>query len=178
MSRLSTIQPANAEGLAATLFAGIKKAVGKVPNAYATIGTHSPESLAAVLALDDTLGKTSLSRTEIEAVKLAVSAHAGCDYCVAAHSLMGRKAGLATEHLRQLRGGGETGQEKLDALVRFVRTLVQTQGTVPAAQVQAVLAAGYTERQLVEVALAITTITFTNLVNRINDTEVDFPAVD
>lgn len=177
MSRLPAIHPAQAEGLAATLFAGITKAVGKVPNAYATVGTHSPESLAAILALDQALGKTSLSRSEVETIKLAVSAHAGCDYCVAAHSLMGRRAGLADDELRQIRAGGSTGKDKQDALLRFVRTLVQTQGTVPAADVEAVQAAGYTDRQLIEIALAVATITFTNLVNRINDTEVDFPAV-
>lgn len=177
MSRLSAIHPAQAEGLAASLFAGITKAVGKVPNAYATVGTHSPESLAAILALDQALGKTSLSRSEVETIKLAVSAHAGCDYCVAAHSLMGRKAGLGDDELRQIRAGGSTGQDRLDALLRFVRTLVATQGTVPAPEVEAVQAAGYTARQLIEIALAVTTITFTNLVNRINDTEVDFPAV-
>jgi uncharacterized peroxidase-related enzyme len=178
MSRLIAINPASAEGLSATLFAGIKKAVGKVPNAYATIGTHSPESLSAALALDQALGKASLSRSEIETIKLAVSAHAGCDYCVAAHSLMGKMAGLSPDALRNIRAGGETGQEKLDALLRFVHTLVSTQGTVPAAEVEAVQAAGYSGRQLMEIALAVASITFTNLVNRINDTEVDFPAVD
>ncbi|GHC71946.1 alkyl hydroperoxide reductase AhpD [Pseudorhodoferax aquiterrae] len=177
MSRLSAIHPAQAEGLAATLFAGITKAVGKVPNAYATVGTHSPESLAAILALDQALGKTSLSRSEVETIKLAVSAHAGCDYCVAAHSLMGKMAGLAPDALRQIRTGGDTGQDKLDALLHYVRTLVSTQGTVPAADVQAVQAAGYSERQLIEIALAIAAITFTNLVNRVNDTVIDFPAV-
>ena len=137
MSRLSAIHPTQAEGLADTLFAGITKAVGKVPNAYATVGTHSPESLAAILALDQALAKTSLSRADVEAIKLAVSAHAGCDYCVAAHSLMGQKAGLADDALRQIRAGGDTGQGRLDALLRFVRTLVQTQGTVPANEVEA-----------------------------------------
>lgn len=177
MSRLSAVHPTQAEGLAATLFAGITKAVGKVPNAYATVGTHSPESLAAILALDQALAKSSLTRADIEAIKLAVSAHAGCDYCVAAHSLMGQKAGLADDALRQIRVGHDTGQGRLDALLRFVRTLVQTQGTVPANEVEAVRAAGYSERQLIEIALAVSTITFTNLVNRINDTEIDFPAV-
>jgi alkylhydroperoxidase family enzyme len=39
-----------------------------------------------------------------------------------------------------------------------------------------VRAAGYSEQQVVEVILAITSITFTNLVNRVNDTTLDFPA--
>ncbi|WMJ68331.1 carboxymuconolactone decarboxylase family protein [Stenotrophomonas sp. 24(2023)] len=177
MSRLSALSPADATGLAATLFTGIKKAVGKVPNAYATIGTHSPESLAALLALDEVVGRTSLGKTDIEAIRLAVSAYAGCDYCVAAHSLMGRMAGLSPEALQQIRSGGAPGTPPLDALTRYVRTLVSTQGTVPQDAVEAVQAAGYTDRQLIEIALVIASITFTNLVNRTNDTTVDFPAV-
>jgi alkylhydroperoxidase family enzyme len=57
-----------------------------------------------------------------------------------------------------------------------VRVLVTTHGTLLEGEVNAIREAGYTERQIVEIALAVTSITFTNLVNRINDTEVDFPA--
>ncbi|KAF1055465.1 MAG: hypothetical protein GAK43_00259 [Stenotrophomonas maltophilia] len=177
MSRLTAINPTDATGLAAELFTGIKKAVGKVPNAYAAIGTHSPESLAALLALDEVVGKTSLAKAEIEAIRLTVSAYAGCDYCVAAHSLMGKMAGLSPEALQQIRNGGAPGSERLDALTHYVRTLVSTQGTVPAAAVEALQAAGFSDRQLIEIALVIASITFTNLVNRTNDTTVDFPAV-
>jgi len=60
-------------------------------------------------------------------------------------------------------------------VVHFVRVLVTTHGTLPQAEVSAIREAGYTERQVVEIALAVTSITFTNLVNRINDTELDFP---
>lgn len=149
-----------------------------MPNAYAVIGTHSPESLAAALALDQALAKTSLARGELEVVKLAVSAHVGCDYCVAAHSLMGKMTGLSPDELRQIRTGGGTGKEKLDALLYFVRQLVSTRGTIPAKEVEAMQAAGYSSRQLIEIALAVSSATFTNLVNRINDTDIDFPAVD
>jgi alkylhydroperoxidase family enzyme len=58
-----------------------------------------------------------------------------------------------------------------------VHTLVGTRGTVPEAVVDAVRAAGYTDRQIIEINLAIASITFTNLVNRVNDTTLDFPEV-
>jgi alkylhydroperoxidase family enzyme len=61
--------------------------------------------------------------------------------------------------------------------VRFVRILVNTRGTVAADEVDAVRAAGYSEQQVIETSLAVASITFTNLVNRINDTTLDFPAV-
>ncbi|RFU44584.1 carboxymuconolactone decarboxylase family protein [Paraburkholderia sp. DHOC27] len=177
MSRFNAIKPEDATGAAAELFAKIKKAAGKVPNAYATIATYSPAALGAALSLDGVLAASSLSKQDVEVIKLAVSEVAGCDYCIAAHTLVGKFAGLAPETMKQARAGEATGDAKRDALVHFVRMLVNTHGTVPAAEVDAIRAAGYTEQQVIETALAIATITFTNLVNRINDTTVDFPAV-
>jgi uncharacterized peroxidase-related enzyme len=178
MTRLTTINPADATGPAAELFANIKKAVGKVPNLFATIGTHSPAALGAMLAVDAVIGKSSLSKIDVETIKLAVSEVAGCDYCIAAHTLMGKMAGLSPEAMRAVRAGTTTGDARRDALVHFVRTLVGSSGTVAASEVDAVLAAGYTEQQLIEISLSIASITFTNLVNRINDTTLDFPAVE
>ncbi|CAB3766965.1 hypothetical protein LMG29542_05488 [Paraburkholderia humisilvae] len=86
--------------------------------------------------------------------------------------------GLTPETMRKIRAGDPTGDAKRDALVRFVRTLIKTSGTIDAAEVNRVRNAGYTERQILEIALAIAVITFTNLANRINDTVIDFPAVE
>ena len=177
MSRLSSVKPEAATGDAAELFTKIRKAIGKVPNAYATIGTHSPAALGSMLATDAVLAAGSLSKPDIETIKLAVSEVAGCDYCLAAHTLAGKFAGLSPDAMKQVRAGEPTGDAKRDALVRFVRVLVRTRGTVPESEVDAIRAAGYDERQLIEIALTISSITFTNLVNRMNDTTVDFPAV-
>lgn len=177
MSRLTAIQPEAATGAAAEIFAKIRKAVGKVPNAYATIGSHSPEALGAILGVEAVIAAGTLPKQEVEAIKLAVSEVAGCDYCVAAHTLAGKFSGLSPEAMKQIRAGEPTGDAKRDALVRYVRVLVTTRGTVPENEVNAIREAGYTERQIIEIALAVASITFTNLVNRVNDTTLDFPAV-
>src|SRR4051812_44484916 len=132
MSRLHAAPVADATGQAADLFAAITKAAGKVPNAYAAIGSNSALALDAVLKLDAALGKSSLSKKEVETIKLAVSEANGCDYCVAAHNLMGRKAGLSDADLLAIRRGDATDDERLDVLAGFARSLVTTQGTVPA----------------------------------------------
>ncbi|ALK96747.1 alkylhydroperoxidase [Massilia sp. WF1] len=177
MTRLHTVTPAQATGHAAELFAGIKKAVGMLPNAYAVIGSNSPSALQAALDLDRTLGKSSLSARQIEAVKLAVSAVAACDYCLAAHTLMGKHAGLSRDTMIAIRSGNPTGDAAIDALTGFARLLVGSSGTVAAEQVAAVKAAGYSDAQIVDTLLVIAAITFTNLVNRVNDTVIDFPAI-
>lgn len=178
MPRLSSIQPDAATGETAELFAAIKKSVGRVPNSFAMIGTHAPAALAAILSADKVLLKGSLLRADQETVKLVVSELGGCDYCVAGHSLVGKMIGLTPETMRKIRAGELTGDARRDALVRFVRILIKTSGTVDAAEVSRMRDAGYTERQLMEIALSIAVITFTNVANRINDTVVDFPAVE
>lgn len=175
MSRLNHASVADASDAARIVFEQVKKAVGKVPNAYATIGALSPASLNLVLAGDSVLGTGALSKQDIEAVRLAISSDNGCDYCVAAHSFIGKMVGLKDDQLRQLRDGQITGDVKRDALVRFALSVNESSGTVPAPVVSAVLDAGYTPTQIVETLLVISLITFTNLVNRVNDTQVDFP---
>jgi uncharacterized peroxidase-related enzyme len=178
MNRLHTIAPADAVGPAATLFGAIKGAIGMVPNAYATAGSNSPVALKAALGLEAALRETSLSAKQIETIKLAVSATVGCDYCVAAHTLMGKKAGLSRESILAVRHDQDCGDLATDALARFARVLVSTTGTVELSEVEAVRAAGYSDAQIVDTMLAIASITFTNLLNRVNDTALDFPAAD
>ena len=175
MSRLFTQAVSEATGHAAQLFTAIQGAIGKVPNAYVGVGTNSPVALEAALNLDGALRKSSLSAKEIEVVKLAVSQDAQCDYCLAAHTLMGGKAGLSADAIVGVRHGTASGDARLDALATFAHSLVTTSGDVPANVVLAVKEAGYSDAQIVDTLLAIASITFTNLFNRVNVTEIDFP---
>jgi uncharacterized peroxidase-related enzyme len=175
MNRLHFVPAAEATGHAAQLFAAIKSAVGMVPNAYVGIGSNSPHALEAALNLDAALKKGSLGGREIEAVKLVVSNVADCEYCLAAHTMIGKMQGLDATAMLALRRGQPSGDAKLDALSSFARALVETRGAVPAGVVDKVREAGYTDAQIVDVVLAITSITFTNLFNRVNATALDFP---
>jgi uncharacterized peroxidase-related enzyme len=177
MSRITTPAVVTATGATAEVYTQIKKAVGKVPNTFAAIGALGPAALKAILQADGVLAASTFSKQDQETVKLIVSEAAGCDYCVAAHSLLGKWAGLTADVLKQIRAGKPTGDAKRDALVRFVRILVQTSGTITDEQFAAIKAAGYTDAQLVDISLAIALTVFTNVFNRINDTELDFPAV-
>ncbi|MES2102994.1 MAG: carboxymuconolactone decarboxylase family protein [Pseudomonadota bacterium] len=178
MSRLSMSTLETATGKTAEIMNGIKKAIGMVPNAYATIATHSPAGLQAMLAVDQALTTGSLSKQELEAIKLLVSESGGCDYCVAAHTMIGKMAGLSAEAIRAIRFGQPSGNAKLDALLAFLGKLNTQKGTLDAAGFNAVREAGYTEQQIVEALLAVSVITFTNLVNRANNTTLDFPTAN
>lgn len=177
MTRMSTIDIASATGLTAELFTNIKRSVGKVPNAYASIGSQSPIVLQSLLATNAAL-KTSgaLSAKELEAINIAISENSGCDYCLAAHTLTGKMAGYTPEQIRELRAGGLSTDQKIDALVKFVLKLVRTAGTVPQSVLDGVREAGYSDTQVTEAILAVTAILTTNLFNRVNDTILDFPS--
>ena len=177
MNRLHTLTLDQAEGETAELFASIKRNVGKLPNAYAVIGSNAPNVLANVLHTGATLGKSTLSKREQEAINLSVSEATGCDYCVAAHTFTGKLAGYTAEQTRELRAGSFVEDARIDALVKFALHLVQQRGTLDAAAVDALKAAGFSDRQLVEIPLVVSAILFTNMVNRINDTTLDFPKV-
>ena len=177
MSRISVPAVESATGATAEVYAEVKKAAGSVPNLFVALGALTPQVLKAVLNAEGVLGAGTLSRQEQETIKLAVSELTGCDYCLAAHTMIGKMTGLSGEGMRQIRAGEPTGDARRDALVRFVRELQTTSGTISAEQFGAIKAAGYSDAQLVEITLAIALTVFTNTFNRINDTDLDFPPV-
>jgi uncharacterized peroxidase-related enzyme len=178
VTRIATPSIELATGATAEVYAQIKKAAGKVPNTFIAIGAHSPVALKAILLADAVFAANrTLTKQEQETIKLVVSEAVGCDYCVAAHSLLGKMAGVASDTLQQIRSHEPTGDAKRDALVHFVRNIVETRGTISDSEFTAIKAAGYTDAQLVDISLAIAVTTFTNVFNRINDTDIDFPAV-
>ncbi|NPT59815.1 carboxymuconolactone decarboxylase family protein [Paraburkholderia elongata] len=177
MSRITVPAVESATGATAEVYAQVKNAAGSIPNLFVALGALSPEVLKAVLNAEGVLASGTLSKQEVETIKVLVSELTGCDYCVAAHTMLGKMTGLSPETLKLIRAGQPTGDARRDALVRFVQNLQQTSGTIRADEFAAIKAAGFTDAQLAEISLAIALTVFTNTFNRINDTDVDFPPV-
>ena len=173
MSRLNVVTPEQATGQTKELYNAIQRAVGAVPNIYQGVG-NSPAALEGLLHIGAVLGKGQLSAAEIEAVKLAVSEAYGCNYCLAAHSLLGKKAGLTEEEVISIRRGTSP-KPKLGALVRFVNAVIPPTARISDDAVRAVKAVGYNDAQITETLLTIAQTVFTNLFNRVHQTPLDFP---
>lgn len=173
MPRLNVVTPAQATGQTKALYDAIKRAVGGVPNIYQGVG-NSAAALEGVLHIGEVLSKGQLTAAEIEAVKLVVSEAYGCNYCLAVHSLLGRKAGLTEEELIGIRRGTSP-QAKIGALVRFVNAVIQPKARISDGEVRAVKAAGYNDAQITETLLTVAQTVFTNLFNRVHQTPLDFP---
>jgi uncharacterized peroxidase-related enzyme len=174
MARLNVVTPAQATGQTKELYGAIQRAIGAVPNIYQGLG-NSPVALEGVLHTDGILKKGQLNGAEIEAVKLAVSQAYGCDYCLAAHTLLGKKAGLTDEETISIRRGTSQ-QPKIRALVKFVNGALHPQARISDTDLGAVKAAGYSDAQIAETVQVIAQTVFTNLFNRVHLTALDFPA--
>jgi uncharacterized peroxidase-related enzyme len=157
------------------LFDNLKKGLGFVPNLYATFA-HSPTALGTYLALQN--AKASLKPKEREVINLAVSQVNNCDYCLAAHTALGKMLGLTEAQIVEIRRGRAAFDAKLDALAGFARAVAEQRGHVSAEATDAFLAAGWTQANLVDVIVAVGDKTISNYLHGVTKIPVDFPAAE
>jgi uncharacterized peroxidase-related enzyme len=177
MTRLPTPASIEASPAAAQpLLEAVKKQLGVVPNLFRLVGT-SPAALEGYLGLNGALAKGALEAPTRERIALAVAEVNGCDYCLSAHSYLGKNlAKLSDVEIAANRNGG-SGDAKADAAVGFAVKLVKARGHVTDADIKAVKDAGYNDAQLIEIVLHVALNTLTNYVNEVAKTEIDFPVV-
>lgn len=147
---------------------------GKLADVFFQFANSEP-STVAYRAMENSLSSASLSELEIEAIKLAVSEINQCDFCLAIHSMKARKAGIDKAMQLAIRGDGKTDNDRVNALLDIVRTFFKQPGPLPDELLDAARSAGLSDGELVETAMAVSTIFFTNITNHINDTKPTLP---
>lgn len=172
MARLNTVDPTTATGRVKEIFDGPLK--GKAFNIFKSLA-NSPAALDAYLGLSGALGHGQLSGKEREAIQLAIGEANACGYCVAAHTAIGKGAGLTEQQTIESRRG-TLGDAKLNALVHFALSVHEKHGHVSDDDLASVREAGYTDGQIAEIVANYALATFTNYFNHLNQTPVDFPA--
>jgi uncharacterized peroxidase-related enzyme len=160
------VAPANQE-----IFDNLTKALGFVPNLYATIA-YSDNGLARFLAYQN--AKTTLSNKEKEAVNLIVSQVNGCVYCQSVHLVLGKMNGFTDEQLLYIRHG-RSEDAKLNALVKLAADITKNRGNADTETVDAFFAQGYTKENLVDLILQISDKTAMNYLHNLTQVPVDFP---
>lgn len=153
------------------IFDNLQKALGFVPNLYATIA-YSKNGLERFLAYQN--AKTSLSNKEKEAVNLIVSQVNNCIYCQSAHLVLGKMNGFTEEELLDIRHGKST-DAKLNILVQLAAEITQTRGNANENLVAAFFALGYSNENLVDLILQISDKTAMNYLHNLTKVPVDFP---
>ena len=177
MSRIHT--PATIEAAPAAaqpLLNAVKKQLGSVPNLFRLVA-NSPAALEGYLGLSGALGKGSLPAATRERIALAVAEINGCGYCLAAHTYLGKHlAKLDDSEIAANRNGGSH-DAKADAAVRFAAKVTQQRGHTGEADLQAVRDAGYSDAEVIEIVLHVALNTWTNYINEVAKTDIDFPVV-
>jgi uncharacterized peroxidase-related enzyme len=164
---LDQVSPANQ-----ALLDALKGKLGMVPNLYATLA-HSENALGTYLALQS--APSSISGKAREVVNLVVSQVNGCQYCLAAHTVIGGMHGFKPEQIVEIRKGGASFDAKLDALAKLVKDMASNRGHADAASLDAFFAAGWTKENLVDVIVTIGDKTVTNYLHAVTQVPVDFP---
>jgi uncharacterized peroxidase-related enzyme len=172
-SRIPPVDPINATGSVAALFTAVKSKLGVVPNLMRTFA-QSPAVFEGYLGFTGALAKGVLPARVREQLALAVGEANGCDYCLSAHTLLGKNAGLAPEAIESARRG-EAADPKVNALLQFSRRVLETRGKVDDADLAAARAAGANDAELIEVVAHVAANILTNYTNNVARTAIDFP---
>jgi uncharacterized peroxidase-related enzyme len=174
MSRIPAIDPADATGTAAELLAAVQASLGTTPNMTRVMAT-APAVLDGYLALSAALGKGRLNAGTRERIAVAVADANDCDYCLAAHSYLGTNvAKLSNDEVSAARRFRST-DPKTDAILRLARDVVSDLGAVSDDALAAARDAGITDSEILETVAHVALNYFTNAVNRLAQTDVDFP---
>lgn len=174
LTNLRAVEHDSAVGLQRDVLDTAMKQVGFIPNMYANM-VNAPAVLSTYLhGYKLFRDESGLTATEQEVVFLAVSQVNGCDYCVAAHSMIADKvSGVPKVVLHAIREQRPIPDEKLSTLYRTVEEMVRTHGQPSTESVRAFLQAGYAERDFLYIILAIAVKTLSNFSNHAFGTAVD-----
>ncbi len=153
----------------------IHAAFGATPNMFKLVA-NSPAALKSMWGSFASLGSGTLGAKLGEQIAVAIAERNRCEYCLAAHTLIGTNAGATVTEMAAAQKG-EAADVKTAAALQFALKLVNERGRVSAAEVERVRAAGYGDEQIMEIVAHVALNLFTNYVNNAFETTLDFPKV-
>lgn len=171
MSRVNPVPIEDAKGDLRNIYQNLTQKTGKVINIFQNMG-NSPPTLKAFLALNDASNHISLSPQLREQLALTVSQSNHCNYCLAAHTLLAKGAGLNENDILKARQG-ESQDPKNQAILKFAKLVVENKGHVSNQDVASLKASGVNDTELVEIIFVIIVNMFTNYFNLITDPKID-----
>ena len=177
MSRIPI--PASIEAAPAAsrpLLDAVKKKLGVAPNVF-RLASSSPAALEGYVSMLTALSKGSLPAPTHERIALAVAEFNGCSYCLSAHTYLGKHVAHLDDAEMTANRNGASNDPKADAAVRFAVKVLHARGHVGEDDLRAVKLAGYDDAQIIEIVQHVALNTWTNYVNEVAKTDVDFPVI-
>jgi len=165
----------DAPAAARPMLSAVKAQLGVVPNLFRLVA-NSPAALEGYLGMSGALAKGSLPAALRERIALAVAQVNGCGYCLAAHTYLGKNVAKLDDAEIAANRRGTSGDAKAHAAVHFAATVARERGHVGEAALAAVRAAGWTDAQVIEMVQDVALNTWTNYLNEVALTDLDFPA--
>lgn len=175
MSRITLLTREQAPANAAALLDQVQAAFGATPNMFRAVA-NSPAALASMWAAFGALSGGTLGKRLGEQIAVAIADLNRCEYCLAAHTMLGRKAGASALEMSAAQAG-QSDDPKTAAALRFAVAMVRERGQVDAAEVDALRRAGFDDGGIMEIMAHIALNLFTNYVNVAFAVPVDFPHV-
>ena len=178
MSRIAIpVTIADAPEASRPLLEAVAAQLGSVPNLFRAVAV-SPQALEGHLGMFGALGKGSLTVATRNRIALAVAEVNGCDYCLSAHTYLGKQLAKLDDAEMTANRSGASNDPKADAAVRFAAKVARERGRVSDADFAAVRLAGYTDAQIIEIVQHVALNVWTNFFNNAFATEIDFPVVN
>ena len=146
---------------------------GKIINIFKVMA-NSSAVLKTYFAINKTLKKKTLSNEIAERIAVQIAEINGCEYCLAAHSYISSKAGISDEEIK-LSTCGKSKDLKIQAALDFAGSVMKNAGKVSDAEFEKIKAAGFSDGEILEIAAEVALNFFTNIINNISHTKVDFP---
>ena len=172
-NRIPQIDPQRATGKTRRLLEQVRTKLGLVPNLFRVLA-NAPVALEGYLDFSAVLAGGTLDNRIREQIALAVAESNLCPYCRSAHVFFGQKAGLSTEEIaKAIRASAS--DPRIDAVLKLTRTIIVQRGEVSDSELQRARAAGLTDGELVETVANIALNIFTNYINHVARTAIDFP---
>ncbi len=175
MSRLPLIDSRSTSATRRELLEQVQLAFGATPNMFRVVA-NSPAALKSLWAAFGALGGGVIAPKLGEQIAVAVANRNGCEYCLAAHTALGRKAGASSDEMSAAQTGASS-DPRTAAALGFALDLVERRGHVDAASIGRIRDAGFTDEEIVEILAHVALNLFTNYVNLAFDVPVDFPIV-
>ncbi|MDD4978435.1 MAG: carboxymuconolactone decarboxylase family protein [Gallionella sp.] len=173
MTTFTIHTPTDAPAASQEMLAAVQNKYGFVPNLFGEFAA-APAAISSYLALGGALEKSSLTPTEQQVVLIATSVENGCEYCVAAHSLVAKNMlKVDATIIAALRNKTTITNSKLQTLAEFTRAIVAQRGAVTEQRLQGFLAAGYNKQQALEVIVGVAMKTLSNYANNLMHTPLD-----
>ncbi len=175
MARVAYIDANSTSADRQQLLQQIQGAFGAVPNMFKAVA-NSPAALTSMWAAFGALGQGVLPAKLAEQIAVAVAERNACEYCLAAHTALGRKAGASSEEMLAAQHG-EAHDAKTSAALQFALKVVEQRAAISDADVSALRQHGFDDQHIVEILAHVALNLFTNYVNVAFAVDLDFPVV-